>query len=97
MEGITSLGRLHPGHLHCLGGGSSPLGSCCCTCVAPSFFDHFLIQPRWKTVQQVLQDQTLLFLATSLTQMGHSYTPFVMSSWVRVAMSAAEDLEKRRC
>lgn len=56
-----------------------------------------MIQVMWKTVQQVLQDQTLEFLRTSDVQIGHSYKPCRMSSCVRVAMSSACDFEYARC
>lgn len=97
-SGISPLGRLHPGHLHCLAGGSSP--SCNCwrfCCVDPSFLAHFFTHDRWKTVQQVLHDHTFEFLSTSLVQIGHSYKPCKMSSCVRVAISTACDFENRRC
>lgn len=50
----------------------SPLAVCCCASVEPSFLDHLLMQLRWKTVQQVLQDQTFELRPTSLVQIGHS-------------------------
>lgn len=88
-EGNASLGKLQPGQRHCRGAGSSPSTGPVGASVLPSFFDHFLIQPRWKTVQHSVHDHTLDFVQISLVQMEHSYRPCAMSSCVRVAMSGA--------
>ena len=71
-EGKLSLGRLQPGHRHCLGGGRSAFSGCREVSVEPSFSDHFFMQPRWNTVQHVLHDQTLEFRVISAVQIGHS-------------------------
>src|SRR5271155_5434768 len=93
-DGRTSFGRLHPGHLHCFGIGSAPSSLGCCCKAEPSFLDHFLMQPIWKTVQHVRQDHIFEFRLISLVHIAHSYTPFPMSSCVRVEISGAVDLSR---
>lgn len=92
-DGCSSLGRLQPGQRHCLPIFSSPVSSRGRCTADPSFFDHFFMQPMWKTVQQVSQDQTFDLRPTSFEQMAHSYMLCEMSSWIRVARSGAVDRE----
>ena len=56
------------------------------------FLRHFLTQCWWATVQQMVQDQMRELRTTWLMQMTHSYWPWSMSSWIRVARSVADDL-----
>ena len=71
-DGSVSFGRLQPGHLHCLPMFSSVFSWPGLCTAEPSFLDHFLMQPMWKTVQQVWQDHTFDRRPTSLEQMAHS-------------------------
>ena len=50
--GNSSLGKLQPGQRHCLGNPSSR----CCDVPEFPFVAHLLIQPKWKTCQQVRHD-----------------------------------------
>lgn len=67
-----------------------------CWCVETSFLDHRFTQDKCSTDQQVLQVQILELGRTSFVQITHSYWPFAISSWVRVAISGACDLDIRR-
>lgn len=83
--------ELQPGH-------RQPLGAWApgCSGFLVWFLCHVRTHDMWTTVQQVVHDQIFELGSISFVQMTHSYWPLVMSSWMRVAKSAALDLEPLR-